>query len=189
MSFLKTVASGLIFLSVCGVTVYFVQYFKSPAYTLKRWGVQLSIPDRTKNYVNFQRDPSTNQEQIIIEYSSMRIVLDRIFKEHPDKLLRDRQLMVESLFEPMTNPYPEVLSSVVVCDDEFKPRKLTISNGIYYVLFADERRNFGICARDLVRYNALYGIVNCKEKGVFEIRIFEDLLHHEGELLMQSFSC
>ena len=89
-----------------------------------------------------------------------------------ERFVADRSHLLESLFEPTTSPYPEVITNVIVCPSQFKPTKETVPNGVMYRLFAGERLNYGVCDASLVYYNSTYGIFNCGAKGVFELQAF-----------------
>lgn len=60
--------------------------------------------------------------------------------------------LLESLFSPTDSPYPEVLTNVIQCPEECKPKTKETENGIIYTLFAGDRFTYGICAQDLVAY-------------------------------------
>lgn len=118
-------------------------------------------------------------------------ILIRIQKskvEASQKLINDRIDVLNSLFEPTKSPYPEVITNIIDCSSEFKPKATDVKNGKIFTLFAGERFNYGLCSRDLIRYKSLYGIFDCKNKGVFEIRIFGNDTSYIQKI-MQSFSC
>ena len=114
--------------------------------------------------------------------------MTRVRTEAPQKYINDKKFLLESLFLPTTSPYPGTITNVSECPEDFRPREQTHENGSIYTLFAGGRLNYGVCAQDLVEYYSAYGIFDCKEKGIFEVRVFsknEDL----SGTIAQSFTC
>lgn len=127
-------------------------------------------------------------EQLEAKSSNVSLRLTKFKVSNSQKFIEDKKFLLNSLFEPITSPYPEVLTNIVECPDEFKPKEQTTSLGTTYTLFAGERFNFGICSKDLVKYQAIYGIFDCGKKGVFEISLFEKDAQNL-EPIMKSFKC
>lgn len=100
------------------------------------------------------------------------IKITKSVTENRQKLIDDRIYLLNSLFVPTTSPYPEVITNIISCPDEFKPKAEKVTHGTIFTLFAGERYNFGICTSDLVKYQAIYGIFDCDKKGVFEVILF-----------------
>ncbi len=116
------------------------------------------------------------------------LIVRKIESEDHQKYIEDKKFILKSIFEPVHSPYPEVITNIIDCPQEFKPRESSVSNGTVYTLFAGERFNFGICSKDLIKYRAAYGIFDCKNKGIFEITIFGN---NEKSImnLAESFDC
>lgn len=152
------------------------------------WGVVFDTADL--KLTRFAEDQTTAVKSETLEAmgDGMELHIERFLAENRAKFISDREFLFESLFEPVTSPYPEVITNVVECPEEFKPRKEVVANGTVYTLFAGARQNFGVCSRDLVKYQAAYALFDCGEKGVFEFRIFGE----DDEALKSraaSFSC
>jgi len=106
----------------------------------------------------------------------------------PAKYVGDKKFLLESLFSPTDSPYPEVITNVIECPEEFKPKVKELEQGTIYTLFAGDRFTYGICAKDLVAYYSSYGIFDCEEKGIFEVQLFAKT--KEGlEPRIESFAC
>ena len=55
-------------------------------------------------------------------------------------------------------------------------------------LFAGARLNYGVCAQDLVEYYSTYGSFECKEKGIFGVRLFSKT-EEQLQPFIESFAC
>jgi len=114
--------------------------------------------------------------------------MTRIQTVAPQKYIDDKKFILESLFLPITSPYPGAITNVIECPEEFKPKVHEVENGTIYTLFAGERFAYGICAEDLVAYYSTFGIFDCKERGIFEVRIFSKT-KEQLQPLIRSFVC
>lgn len=138
---------------------------------LQKWGVNLAAADFT--FKNHAQDKEGRQkEELELTQDKDTVKLTRIKAESSQKYVEDKKFLFQSLFLPTTSPYPEVITNIIECPEEFKPREREVENGIIYTVFAGERLNYGVCSRDLVEYYAAYGIFDCKQKGVFELQVF-----------------
>ena len=155
---------------------------------LKGWGISLD----TSNFklLSFARDKTSfsKVEKLEAISGTTKVFIDKTEIEDHKKYIEDKKFLLESLFLPTTSPYPEVITNIIECPDEFKPRVRETNNGVVYTLFAGERFNYGVCSHDLVKYHSGYGIFDCKDKGIFEIRVFSDG-NNEIERIMNSFKC
>lgn len=151
------------------------------------WGV--SIDPSSFSLVSFDKNETRvlKVEKLEAINGTTKVFIDKTETEDHRKYIEDKKFLLESLFLPTTSPYPEVITNVIECPSEFRPKVRNADNGIVYALFAGERYNYGICAKDLVKYDSEYGIFDCKEKGIFEIRLFGE----KGEIghIMKSFKC
>lgn len=151
------------------------------------WGVNIDLS--SFSLVSFDKNETRvlKVEKLEAINSATKVFIDRTKVEDHKKFIEDKKFLLESLFLPTTSPYPEVITNVIECSNEFKPKVRKVDNGIIYSLFAGERYNYGICAKDLVKYSSEYGIFDCREKGIFEIRLFGE----KGEIghMMKSFKC
>ena len=114
--------------------------------------------------------------------------MTRIQTAASQKYMDDKKFLLESLFLPTTSPYPGVITNIRECPDEFKPTVEEVEQRIIYTLFAGSRFNYGVCAKDLVEYYSAFGIFDCKEKGIFEVRIFSKT-KEQIQPFIGSFSC
>src|SRR3989338_7508216 len=77
-------------------------------------------------------------------------------------------------------------------DERLSPQRRSHAHGMFYLIHADERFNYGLCAEELVRYRAGFGIFYCEpEKKIFQIEYFvgKDRPVSDVERFMNSFKC
>lgn len=138
----------------------------------------------------FSEMGGTNKiDWIVSQSGDKKLFLGRVDTENHAKYIDDKIYLLTALFEPTTSPYPEVITNEIDCPSEYKPIKSTFEGGVMFKLYAGERYGYGICVKDLVKYNSVYGLFDCKEKGVFEIKIFSTGNPDEIEKLIKTFSC
>ena len=155
---------------------------------LLRWRVSLDLS--SFRLLSFAKDKTSFSkiEKLEAGLGETRIFIDKTEINDHKKYIEDRKFLLTSLFLPTTSPYPEVITNIIECSDEFKPKAQKANNGTVYTLFAGERFNYGICTHDLIKYDSGYGIFDCKEKGVFEVRVFSTD-DKKIKKLTQSFKC
>ena len=157
---------------------------------LLKWGVNVDISGF--KLLSFSKDKTSFSKaeklEAVSDNDTTRVFIDRTEINSHRKYIEDKRFLVNSLFLPTTSPYPEVITNVIECPNEFKPKEKVIGNGVVYTLFAGERFNYGICSQDLIKYQSVYGIFDCKDKGIFEIRIFSTD-DKKIEEIIQSFKC
>ena len=136
------------------------------------WGINLNISGF--KFISYFQDKTSflKVEKLEASDANATIRIHRINIDDHRKYIADKQFVLTSLFLPTTSPYPEVITNIIECPDEFKPKVKMVYNGTIYSLFAGERFNYGICAKDLIKYYSEYGIFDCGTKGVFEISVF-----------------
>ena len=155
---------------------------------LKGWGVSLDVS--SFSLVSFSKDKTSFSKAEKLEAISeiTKVFIDKTEIQDHKKFIEDKKFLFSSLFLPTTSPYPEVITNIIECPDEFKPKVRETNNGTVYTLFAGERYNYGVCSQDLVKYSSEYGIFDCKKKGIFEIRLFSDK-NDKIQSIMKSFKC
>jgi hypothetical protein len=141
--------------------------------------------------LSFSKDKTSfsKVEKLEAGLGDTQIFIDRTKINDHKKYINDKKFLFESLFLPTTSPYPEVITNIIECPSEFKPKVRNINNGAVYSLFAGERFNYGICVKDLVMYQSEYGIFDCKGKGIFEIRVFSNSNKEKIKQILESFKC
>jgi len=162
---------------------------------LKEWGVGINavgftVTDFSESSMGGLAKETLEAKSYLAAAGGEDVILQmtKITTPAPQKYIDDKKFLLESLFLPTTSPYPGVITNIRECPEEFKPKVHYHENGSIYTLFAGARFNYGVCAQDLVEYYSAYGILDCKEKGTFEVRVFsksEDL----PETIAQSFKC
>ena len=155
---------------------------------LSRWRISLNLSEFKLSSFTKDKISTSKVEKLEAISGTTKVFIDKTEIEDHKKYIEDKKFLLESLFLPTTSPYPEVITNIIECPDEFKPRVRETNNGVVYTLFAGERFNYGVCSHDLVKYHSGYGIFDCKDKGIFEIRVFSDG-NNEIERIMNSFKC
>lgn len=155
---------------------------------LNSWKIKMDLGEA--KLVNTTTDKTRTYQTDTLEAKGgdMTIKIAKTETEDHQKFIHDRKFSLNSLFIPTTSPYPEVITNIIECDGEFKPKSQRLGKGEIFTLFAGERFNFGICTSDLVKYSAIYGIFDCGQKGIIEIWLFRK----GGENLQplaKTFSC
>ena len=155
---------------------------------LKKWNV--SIPAVDFELVTFAESKTGGVAKETLEAKEGDTILKmtRVKTEAPQKYIEDKKFLLKSLFSPTDSPYPEVITNVIECPEEFKPKVKELEQGTIYTLFAGDRFTYGICSKDLVAYYSSYGIFDCKEKGIFEVQLFAKT-KQELEPAIESFVC
>ncbi len=155
---------------------------------LNRWKINMDLSGA--KIVNVTTDKTKTYQTETLEAKSDELVIKiaKTATEDHQKFIKDRKFSLNSLFIPTTSPYPEVITNIIECADEFKPKSQILEKGEIFTLFAGERFNFGICVSDLVKYSAIYGIFDCGTKGIIELWLFGE---KEEDLLpkVKTFSC
>ena len=89
-----------------------------------------------------------------------------VSRDFADTYREEQNIKLESIFDPARSPYFAVLTKTIECPKDFLPTYQELSKDkSYYVLFANERFNYGACSQDLIAYRAINGIVYCKNTG------------------------
>ena len=143
---------------------------------LKGWGI--SLDTSSFSLVSLDKDERivSKVEKLEAVFGTTKVFIDRIEIEDHRKYIEDKKFLLESLFLPTTSPYPEVITNIIECPSEFKPKVRATNNGVVYALFANERLSFGVCSKDLVKYYSEYGIFDCGAKGVLKFAYFQTIV-------------
>lgn len=152
------------------------------------WRINFDLPGFKMQSFTKEKSRFSYVERLWAFNKAIIVKIDRTKIADHEKYIEDRKFLFESLFLPTTSPYPEVITNIIECPDEFKPKERTVDNGVIYTLFAGERFNYGVCVKDLVKYHSEYGIFDCKDKGIFEVRIFSSD-NKTIEKIMGTFKC
>lgn len=156
--------------------------------SLTFWRVNIKLTGFSMVSKSFDKTKFSKTEELEVRKKDTIVKIAKTEIEDHNKFIEDRKFLFESLFISTTSPYPEVITDIIECPNEFKPSLEAVSDGVIYTLFAGERLNFGVCSKDLVKYHSAYGIFDCKDKGVFEIQVFSNV-ESEPKTIVQSFGC
>ena len=180
----------LIFGIIALVVAMFIWKIKdNPSLKTVVWGIKIDTGG-LRVVDSYKEDNGANSiNWIDAESDNIKLFVGKATPESHDKFINDKVYLLESLFEPVKSPYPEVLTNIIVCPQEFKPKLLESSQGKIYKLFAGARLAYGVCVKDLVKYDSYYGIFDCGKKGVFEVKVFGQVGDSNIEKVMRSFSC
>lgn len=179
------------FLLILVLLFVFVSIFQKDEVSrhIANWRVRIDLSGfKLQTFSKEKLSGNVSKEELGAKRSETVVKITRTMLEDNKKYVTDRKFLLDGLFRPTTSPYPEVITNIIECEEEFKPKMQEIENGTIYTLFAGERFNYGVCVSDLVKYNSQYGIFDCGKKGVFEIRVFLPKTN-SVEKLVDSFHC
>lgn len=107
--------------------------------------------------------------------------------------LEEKEVGIESLFLTQPAHYPGAITREVECPAQFHPEKGDIRGMAYYIMYANERFFYGVCAQELVKYRSIMGLRYCKEQKTFvEAKLFfpPEIFNKDRALeLLGSFQC
>ncbi|MFH1423449.1 MAG: hypothetical protein ABIG29_00645 [Candidatus Nealsonbacteria bacterium] len=183
----------ILFILLFGAILFFVLYIFSfekdgAARHLEKWGVGMNIEGFLIENFSSEESGGVSKEVLDARRGSAFVKITKIKTVSPQKYIEDKNFLLNSLFLPTTSPYPGVITNIIECPEEFRPKVKAVENGTVYALFAGDRFNYGVCAQDLVAYFSAYGIFDCPKKGIFEIRIFSKEEKDVGSII-GSFKC
>jgi hypothetical protein len=117
-----------------------------------------------------------------------------ITRAKAQKTLEDRKFFISSMFKDQISPYPGVLSSVIGCPEDQRPKAIedTAEVRLYYYLPATSNLIYGNCNLSDNAYYCLYALFFCPEKSeLYELKIFTPILHPSFEYknLIASIYC
>ena len=153
------------------------------------WQVRIDVPSFTQIQLTKDQNQSSTTEELEATKEDLVVKITKTTISDHKKYIQDRKFILQSLFLPTTSPYPEVITNVLECGEAFKPRLENVPDGTIYTLFAGERLNHGICIKDLVKFKSAYGIFDCQNKGIFEVKVFDKMESDKAAVIAKSFSC
>lgn len=110
--------------------------------------------------------------------------------------LNEKKFGIESLYNPLPSPYPDVITREIVCPQEYLPVIGEDDNEnfykIIYELFANDRLSYGACSPDSVAYKSIFSLIHCKKNNdLYQIKLFSPLESGNQEILseIRNFSC
>ena len=162
---------------------------RKPAGILSDWSVGMDVGGFEFKSFSRNRYKLLKEEVLEAWKEDLTLKIVRTEAEARGKFVSDRKYLLESLYLPTTSPYPEVITNVVACPEEFIPKAGPVPDGTLYSLLAGERFNYGICVQNLAAYRSAYGIFDCGEKGVFEVFLFSPIRGQPPETIAKTFSC
>lgn len=143
------------------------------------WGVTLKgLPIF---FVNSQKESVTAHNR------ELEIIVKRTKTNINKLIIETKTTTLMDLYKGTSTPYPEAITNISGCAQEFLPVELAVENGKAFSLFANERKSFGVCSADLIKYKAAYGIFDCGTKGVFEVGVFD--LNDKASEAITKFRC
>jgi|TARA_B100001971_G_scaffold212645_2_gene243420 hypothetical protein len=110
--------------------------------------------------------------------------------------LDEKNFGIESLYNALPSPYPDVITREIVCPEEFLPIVEEDDNKnfykIIYTLFANNRFSYGICSQDNIAYKSIFSLIHCKKSNnLYQIKFFSPLESYNEETLQEirNFHC
>lgn len=89
----------------------------------------------------------------------------------------DKEAVVDGLFAEQTSPYPGQLTKTVTCAPEYRPIKNNVDQkefkAVYFELYANDRKLYGICAPEQIFYKSYYALIHCPKSGlILDLRLY-----------------
>ena len=189
-------AAGVLVLAVLYFGIYPALFPRSIAAQLRAGGVSTPLNAFTLKSVDMRKASSVSVTNVDAESSGTQLHLE-ITQGMEEKLaelyLEEEKVGIESLFVAQPAHYPGVITREVDCSAEFQPEKGTVGDTAYYIMYANERFSYGICAQDLAKYRSVVGLLYCKNRKTFvETKLFfpiETFDKDQALGLLKSFQC
>lgn len=117
---------------------------------------------------------------IIAQGDGRVIKIEAITNINPDSAQRyigEKQSMIDSLYKRIPSPYPGMVSKIIECPDQFKPKTENIEvegeEICVYLLSSTPRFTYGASVEELIKYRgALAHIYRKTKKTLYQIEIF-----------------
>jgi len=108
----------------------------------------------------------------------------------------EKRFGIESLYQSIPSPYPDVVTRTIECPEKFKPifdiTDQDSQDSFYYILYANDRFTYGVCSDDLIKYRAIFYLVYCEQKKeIYQIELFTALEELTDDLvdMLHSLKC
>ncbi len=186
------------------VLLLVILFYKGQPKTLydqfKLWKTSM---DNTKEFMITDVSKSSFTDKIIIEISAQKFgenlkirKIENMDKQDADTYIDEKRFETDSLFYTVPSPYPDVITQIIVCPDEFHPIINETEDKdrglIFYILYAGERFNYGVCSEDLIRYKSILAFIYCKDKEeLYQVELFTpvDEFNQTSIDMIESFRC
>ena len=148
----------------------------SPNKNPKKPNVHYTVEDFIGEF-GFEKDSSSKNAVLLRQrggdaYLKVR-AFDDISLEDAKSQFSDKIFSIHSLYREAFSPYPGALSNKISCPDEFKPRRISHALFDYYLLYANQRFNYGVCLWDLIEYKAVIYPLYCpRNRRYYQIELF-----------------
>ena len=156
------------------IPLYFFFYYNQ----LKEFGVDSAFLE-TFSVVDKATVQSKNSKIIFLylRKNNEKMEIKKIYPVTKDRALekmKDKSVLIESVFHPKPAPYFAVFTTEISCPEEFLPvhRK---KEGLWmaWTMFANKRRGFGVCDRSAIFFINHKLLKYCsKQKNLIEINYF-----------------
>jgi len=198
----QTVAIVITVTMVATTTVVFALYLREypqeQAQNLKQFVPGFHIRDIadftiTERFGQYYSDSNeinlvTNKDGNILRVK----ILSNIEEKDAHRYATGQFILLATQYDTRLPPYPEFLTNKTGCESRFLPVKRATPNGVYYLVHAGARFNYGLCSDDLVKFKAGFGIFYCEAgQKSFQLEYFtpKDSSKKTVEELMDSFTC
>ena len=146
---------------------------------------------------NIIKDSRVQDVTAIFENRTLQIKkLSLLTEDVANAYIQQKKAEIESVFEPSRSPYFQGLTTTIECPKEFRPiynESINEKNNVsYYILYANERFDFGICSKESTIYKEIIGFTYCKNaKDVYQLKYFvpNEEFNQTDEETIRSFSC
>jgi hypothetical protein len=186
----KIVALGFVFITLIGFFLYFFTQENKLFLQFLKWNVTFSQKGfAMKSFSKSSEGEALSRETLTAQSNSDTLFITRSKVSNNKKMVEDKRFILKAQYEPVTADYPGIITNIISCPADFKPKEETVSNGFIFNLYAGQRYNYGICSKDLITYNSSYGIFDCGTKGIFEVMDFTKGSFEKATQVVKSFSC
>ena len=189
---MKKIFNKIIFLAFLVIIILILLIFREPSSQmpfLKDFSIE-NTEEKIVYGFNAKEISAQRSNQIInilqleADLKTIRLFLD------------EKKFYVESLYNPLPSPYPDVITREIVCPHEYLPIIEEDDNEnfykIVYILYANDRFSYGACTPDSVVYKAIFSLIHCKNTNkLYQIKFFSPLESYDEEILnkIRNFSC
>lgn len=130
---------------------------------------------------------SSQADGLMARTKRAEIVVKRTITDNSQRTINSKVNSLMDLYKPTASPYPEAITNLSGCAEEYFPKERLVKGGRVFTLFANERKSFGVCSTDLIKFRATYGIFDCGNRGVFEVGVFG--YNDEAVEVINKFKC
>lgn len=109
------------------------------------------------------------------------------------RYMAGQALLLKTQYDSRVPPYPEFLTNQTGCAEHLMPVHVSLGTiGEYYLVYADERYNYGLCSDEQIHYKAGFALFYCSQsQRVIQMEYFvdKDKDFEDVKYFLGSFTC